>query len=72
MDFKSQEVVIEGMHCDACVRRVMQALGNVPGIRVSSVEIGKARLVAEAANEARVREAIDKIGFSVKEMHAAN
>jgi len=29
---------IEGMHCDACVRRVTNALNGVEGVRVESVE----------------------------------
>ena len=71
MSFKTQTVDIDGMHCDACVHRVSQALGKVPGVRVSSVEIGKAHVVAESASEPRIREALDKVGYSLKEMHAA-
>jgi FtsP/CotA-like multicopper oxidase with cupredoxin domain len=31
---------IEGMHCEACVRRVTNALNAVEGVRVESVEVG--------------------------------
>ena len=39
-------VKIDGMHCGACVRRVNQALGSVPGIEVNEVRVGAARLTA--------------------------
>ena len=56
---------IEGMHCDACVRRVTQALAALPGVRLESVEVGSARLQYDAALIARERipAAIDGIGF---------
>jgi copper chaperone len=37
---------IEGMHCGSCVRRVSQALAAAPGVEVSEVRIGAARLTA--------------------------
>ncbi len=38
---------IEGMHCGACVRRVSQALGSLPGLTVEEVRVGAARLRSE-------------------------
>ena len=35
---------IDGMHCGACVRRVSQALGAIPGIEVNEVRVGEARV----------------------------
>ncbi len=35
-------LTIDGMHCDACVRRVTGALQSVPGVRVERVQIGSA------------------------------
>ena len=35
---------IEGMHCGSCVRRVSQALAATPGVVVSEVRVGAARL----------------------------
>ncbi len=37
---------IDGMHCAACVRRVNEALGSVPGVVVNEVRVGEARLAA--------------------------
>lgn len=70
MEFHTQVVDIDGMHCDACVRRVSQALGNLPSIRVVSVEVGQARVLAEPSCESHVREALERAGFTMKGMHA--
>lgn len=56
---------IEGMHCDACVRRVTNALAGVEGVRVDSVEVGSARVDFDpaAVTPERITEAVGKIGF---------
>lgn len=43
---ESQELIlrIEGMHCGACIRRVTQALQQVPGTAVGEVRVGAARV----------------------------
>lgn len=53
---------IEGMHCDACVRRVSQALERVPGAKVEEVKVGTARLKAD--DPAPVIAAIAKAGYT--------
>lgn len=72
MEFEKQELTIDGMHCDACVRRVTHTLGGVPGIRVKSVEVGRAEVLAQPHCESRIREALATEGFTLKEMHGAN
>lgn len=37
-------LLIEGMHCGSCVRRVTQALNSTEGVQVSEVRLGAARL----------------------------
>lgn len=37
------ELLIDGMHCQACVRRVTAALAKLPGVEVEAVEIGSAK-----------------------------
>jgi copper chaperone CopZ len=57
---------IDGMHCGSCARRVGQALATVPGVRVSQVLVGEARL-AYSADPAAVENAIAalaKAGFT--------
>ncbi|MEI9813038.1 MAG: heavy metal-associated domain-containing protein [Acidobacteriota bacterium] len=55
------QLTIEGMHCDACVRRVRKALENVPKVTVRSVEVGSADV--EAAEATPVLDAIRKAGY---------
>jgi copper chaperone len=56
---------IEGMHCDACVRRVMNALVGVKGVRVESVKVGAATVEFDpvAATSDEIVAAVDRIGF---------
>jgi copper chaperone CopZ len=55
-------IAIEGMHCQACVRRVEKALAGVEGARVEKVEIGSA-VVGSEAKEQEVLSAIKKAGY---------
>ncbi len=68
-DFKTQVLTIDGMQGDGCVRRVMQALGSVPGVRVSTVHVGHAEVLAEPACEPGLRAAVEKAGFTFKGMN---
>jgi copper chaperone len=57
---------IEGMHCEACVRRVSQALRAVDGAGVQSVCVGAAqvRTSRETITEQALVDAINKAGYS--------
>jgi copper chaperone len=57
---------IEGMHCDACVRRVTNALNGVEGVRVESVEVDSANVVFDAATVApeQIAAVVNRIGFT--------
>ena len=59
---------IDGMHCDACVRRVRMALSRVPGIQVQDVAVGSARVSADTAtvNPDDVVKAVKEIGFEAR------
>jgi copper chaperone CopZ len=56
-------IAIDGMHCQACVRRVQKALEAVEGARVENVEVGSAVVIADAGREAALLEAIRKAGY---------
>jgi copper chaperone CopZ len=56
-------IAIDGMHCQACVRRVQKALESVPGARVEKVDIGSAVIDIGAASEGAVLEAVRKAGY---------
>jgi copper chaperone len=55
---------IEGMHCDACVRRVGRALHSVLGTVVEEVRIGTARVQAEEI--APLLAALTKAGYTAR------
>lgn len=55
---------IENMHCDACVRRVRQALEKVQGVQVDDVRVGAARVAApETVPESSLLIAVEKAGY---------
>jgi copper chaperone CopZ len=55
---------IEGMHCGACVRRVIQALERTPGTEVVEVSIGAARIKTDDA--AQVVASVAKAGYAAQ------
>jgi copper chaperone len=59
-------IAIEGMHCQACVRRVGIALASVEGATVESVEIGSALVEADAAREGQLLEAVREAGYPAR------
>ncbi len=62
------KVEIEGMHCGACVRRVTNALAEVTGMRVDSVEVGSAKVSFDPAVIApeQIAAAVERIGFKAR------
>ena len=58
-------LLIDGMHCGACVRRVTQALTATEGIKVEEVRLGAARL--DAPGNEPIEQAIAalaKVGYT--------
>jgi copper chaperone len=61
-------LLIDGMHCESCVRRVTAALHGVKGVVPGSVKVGLAQ-VSFDPDQVRAEEisaAIDRIGFSAR------
>lgn len=56
-------IAIEGMHCDACVRRVRMALEKVEGLTVREVKVGSAIVDADVVKQSAALEAIQKAGY---------
>jgi copper chaperone len=54
---------IEGMHCDACVRRVRKAIEKVDGARVENVAVGSATVAIAENLESAVLEAVRAAGY---------
>ncbi len=63
------KIDIEGMHCDNCVKRVEAALGQIEGVKSVSVSLkdNSAQVGGDAKAE-ELCEAIEELGFDVKEM----
>jgi copper chaperone len=60
------KLAIEGMHCDACVRRVEKALAKVEGAQVEKVEIGAAIVGVDSTREQAVLDAVRKAGYDAR------
>ena len=56
-------LTIEGMSCQACVRRVKAALQSIPGISVDKVEVGSATVQGEADPQ-QILDAVKKAGYT--------
>lgn len=57
------KIAIEGMHCDACVRRVRKALESLDGVGVTNVTVGSAEVAAPEPLQTAVLDAIRKAGY---------
>lgn len=65
------ELKIEGMHCEMCVKHVGQALGDVPGVTGSTVDLesGSATVRHDGADVERMIEAIEEEGYEASEQN---
>jgi copper chaperone len=61
-------LVIEGMHCGACVRRVTSALQSVEGLTVNWVEVGSAKVAFDGSEitAQEITAALDRNGFPAR------
>lgn len=57
------ELAVDGMHCQACVRRVKAALAAVPGVVVDEVAIGRVRGAVEGGAPTAAIAALAAAGF---------
>ncbi len=64
---KTALLKIEGMHCQACVRRVTAAIEKVTGLESAKVEIGSANVEfdPEKTSEQEIAAAVRAIGFEL-------
>lgn len=65
---KTIELVIEGMHCGGCVKRVSDAIRKVAGATPENVEIGKARVQVDESKTSPdlVVAALERLGFDAR------
>ena len=59
---------VEGMHCDACVRRVTAGLQKLPTVHLDRVSVGEASLDFDASRVKpdQLIQALDAIGFKAR------
>jgi copper chaperone len=58
---------VDGMHCDACIRRVTESLQSVAGVELKEVQIGVARVrLTEGAKPDALIAGLSKAGFAVR------
>jgi copper chaperone len=60
------KLAIEGMHCQACVRRVQGAIVSVEGAKAQQVEIGSAVVSVDPKREEIVLDAVRKAGYEAR------
>lgn len=62
------KLVIDGMSCENCVKKVVNALDTMPGISKLNVQIGKATMEIDGvqATEEKVLSAVIDAGFTAK------
>ena len=67
MSNSETQLLISGMHCAACVRRVEKALGKVEGVNFASVNLADQTAFVEGnANPQVMIQAVEKIGFGAE------
>jgi copper chaperone CopZ len=61
-------LLIDGMHCGSCIRRVTQALTSVPDTHVEEVRLGAARVSSptDPALAENAIAALTKAGYSAR------
>ena len=62
------KMAIEGMSCQHCVMAVKKALGGVPGILESDIQLGSAVVKYDESkiNNEDIEASIEKAGYTVK------
>jgi len=56
---------IDGMHCDACIRRLRIALEKLPSLHINDIAVGSTSITYNSAETTsqKIGAAIEKIGF---------
>lgn len=57
------QLKVDGMHCDACVRRLRKALEKLQGAEILEVSVGTVRV--QGAPHAEVEAAVVKAGYTI-------
>lgn len=65
----SKELKITGMSCQHCVMAVRKELEKLKGLKINSLEIGKAEVEIDEnlLGDADIKKSIEEAGFSIVE-----
>ena len=64
LNTNEQQLLIDGMHCAACVKRVEKALSKVNGVNFASVNlVDQIAFVQGDAEAESLVQAVEKLGF---------
>lgn len=64
-----KEIVIEGMSCSHCVKRITEALNKIPNVSKVNVEVGKAIIeLNENIDDKDLKNVIEEVGYKVSEI----
>jgi len=70
------EMPVQGMDCAGCASTVRQAIAGVPGVESVEVLLSSEKAVIQLDNEntdlKRIRQAVERAGYTVPEMNDAN
>ncbi len=68
-------IFVSGMHCASCVKKIEDALNNVPGVAKAMVNFASSRAYVDydpnLTSEKMLKEAIDKTGYKAEQYETA-
>ena len=62
------KLTIDGMSCSHCLQRVQRALGTIPGVQITSVQIGRASVEFDPATQTpqQIADAVSATGYKAQ------
>lgn len=62
------KLTIDGMSCGHCLNRVQKALGAIPGVKIESVQIGRATIEYDPTQSApqSIADAVSATGYKAQ------
>lgn len=64
---KTLDLIVEGMHCEKCVEKVVKVIKELGGSAIVDLATGKAKITCPEVIDTKVIiEAIKKLGFDCK------
>ena len=64
------ELIIEGMHCQHCAKKVEESLSKIKGVKkvLVDVETGKTIILSKTeVDNSAIKTAVENLGYSIKQ-----